>query len=119
MVVRSLHCAYLDPFGDKSGPAGMLAFEKSALAHGMLVWQGDGDALGKRLTVAAAPASAPAATEEGRAAWTRLWGSYGDRHAAADVAPAKPFEAAPWPLERLALPKKELAGADLWNNSAF
>ena len=119
MLVRSRECAFLDPFGDKSGPAGMLALEKSALAHGLLVWQGEGDAFGKRLTFAAEPASAPQDKEGGRAAWARLWGSYGDRHAAADApAPAKPFDAPPWPLDRLALPKpagadKHAAGADL------
>ena len=113
-VVRSRECAYLDPFGDKTDPPGMLAFEKSALAHGLLVWQGDGDAFGKRLTFPD--------KEGGRAAWTRLWGSYGDLRPAADVPPlAKPFEAPPWPLDRLALPKpkgpvgsdNQAAGADL------
>ncbi len=113
-VVRSRECAYLDPFGDKAAPPGMLASEKSALAHGLLVWQGDGDALGKRLTFP---------VKEGyRATWTRLWGSYGDLHPAADVPPpTKPFDATPWPLDRLALPKpkgpvgsdNQAAGADL------
>ncbi len=119
LVVRSRECAFLDPFGDKTGPAGMLALEMSALAHGLLVWLGVGEAFGKRLTFAGAPAAAPLDKEEGRPAWARLWGSYGDRHPAAD-APAlvKPFDAAPWPLERLALPKptgadKRPAGADL------
>ena len=114
MVVRSRECAYLDPFVDKTVPAAaVLASEKAALAHGLLVWQGDGDAFGKRLTFAGAD------KDEGRAAWTRLWGSYGDRHPAADApAFAKPFDAPPWPLERLALPKpagadKHAAGADL------
>jgi len=113
-VVRSRECAYLDPFGDKTAPPEMLASEKSALAHGLLVWQGDGDAFGKRLTFPD--------KEGGRAAWTRLWGSYGDRRPAADVPPlTKPFEAPPWPLDRLALSKpkgpmgsdKRAAGADL------
>jgi eukaryotic-like serine/threonine-protein kinase len=125
MVVRSRACAYLNPFAvvarspDRAttGPAGMLVFEKSALAHGLLVWQGESDALSKRLTFAAAPSSALPDKEEGRAAWTKLWGSSGDRRPADDVKPAKPFEAAPWALDRLALPKasspEKRIGADL------
>ncbi len=104
-VVRSRACAYLNPFPDKNGPAEMLVFEKSALAHGLLVWQGEGDAFGKRLTFAAASAWAMPDKDEGRAAWTRLWGSFGDRQPADDVKAAKPFDAAPWALDRLALPK--------------
>jgi hypothetical protein len=118
MVVRSRACAYLNTFADKRGqPGGMLVFEKSALAHGLLVWQGDSDALSKRLTFAAAPASALPAKEEGRGAWTRLWGSSGDRRPADDVKPAKPFDVTPWALDRLALPKpaspENRIGADL------
>ncbi len=113
-VVRSRECAYLDPFGDKTAPPEMLDSEKSALAHGLLVWQGDGDALGKRLTFPV--------KDGDRAAWTRLWGSYGDLHPAADVPPlTRPFETPPWPLDRLALPRpkgpvgsdNQAAGADL------
>ena len=121
-AVRSRDGAFLNPFADKSGPSGMIAFEKSALAHGLLVWQGDGDAFSKRLTFAAAPVSALPDKEGGaRPAWTRLWGSYGDDHPAADVTPAKPFDAPPWPLDRLALPKPKDARrrpAPTWRSSA-
>jgi len=102
MVVSSRECAFLDPFGEKAGPAGLLAYEKAALAHGLLVWQADGDAFGKRLTFGAAPVSALPDKDDVRAAWGRLWGSYGDRRPAADVPPGKPFDAFPWPLDRLA-----------------
>ncbi len=115
-VVRSRDCAFLNLFADKPGPSGMLTFEKSALAHGLLIWQGDGDAMSKRFTFAAAPVGALPDKESARPAWTRLWGSYGDDHPAADVTPAKLFDAPPWPLDRLALPKaKDGAppGADL------
>ncbi len=105
-VIRSRACAYVNPFAEKSvQAAGMLVFEKSALAHGLLVWQGESDAFGKRLTFAAAPFSALPDKEEGRAAWTRLWGSTGDRRPADDVKSPKPFDASPWALDRLALPK--------------
>jgi serine/threonine-protein kinase len=119
-VVRSQECAFLDPF-DKSGPSGMVVFEKSALAHGLLVWQGEGDAFAKRLTFAAAPAALGAPSpdhglggEEVRTAWTKMWGSYGDRQPAADVTLAKSFDAFPWALDRLAPPKldKHTPGAD-------
>jgi hypothetical protein len=118
LVIRSRACAYLNPFAEKSGQAaGMLVFEKLALAHGLLLWQGESDALSKRLTFAAAPASALPDKDEGRAAWTRLWGSTGDRRPADDVKPAKPFDASPWALDRLALPKPtspdKRIGADL------
>ena len=117
-VVRSRMCAYLSPFVQKNGrPAGMLTFEKSALAHGLLVWQGESDVIGKRLTFAATPSSALPDKDEGRAAWTRQWGSYGDHRPADDVKLAKPFDAPPWPLDRLALPKPtspdKRIGADL------
>jgi hypothetical protein len=117
-VVRSRACAYLNPFTEKSGQAaGMLVFEKSALAHGLLVWQGESDALSKRLTFAAAPASALADKDEGRTAWTRLCGSAGDRRPADDVKPGKLFDASPWALDRLALPRPtspdKRIGADL------
>ncbi len=127
-ALRSRNCAFLNPFPDKTGPSGMLIFERSALAHGLLVWQGDGDAFSKRLTFAAAPASAlpppsPDSVDKGegiRPAWARLWGSYGDDHPAADVTLPKPFDAAAWPLDRLALLKprdssadKHVPGADL------
>ncbi len=68
------------------------------------------------MTFAAAPASALPDKEEGRSVWTRLWGSYGDDHPAADVTLVKLFDAAPWPLDRLALPKSKEGmspGADL------
>jgi eukaryotic-like serine/threonine-protein kinase len=118
LVVRSRACAFLNPFAIKSGqPAGMVVFEKSALAHGLLVWQGDTDALSRRLTFAAAPSSSLPDKDEGRAAWTRLWGSTGDRRPADDVKPTKPFDAVPWALDRLALPKTsspdKRIGADL------
>ncbi|HVS37622.1 MAG TPA: protein kinase [Gemmataceae bacterium] len=118
-MVRSRDCAYLNPFSDKSGPSGMLCFEKSALAHGLLIWQGSNDAFSKRMAFAAAPATALPDKEESRAAWTRLWGSYGDDHAAADVWLPKLFDAPPWPLDRLALKppagssEKHAPGADL------
>ena len=126
-VVRSRYCAFLDPFSEKSSASGLLCFEKSALAHGLLVWQGDGDAFGKRLSFAAALALPPASAlldpldKEVRPAWTRLWGSYGDGHPAPDVTQPKLFDAAAWPLDRLALPKprdgsapdKNAPGADL------
>ena len=73
-VVRSHDCAFLNPFGDKGGPSGMLAYEKAALDHGLLVWQADGDAFGKRLTFAAGPAAALPDKEDVPPAWTRLWG---------------------------------------------
>jgi hypothetical protein len=117
-VIRSRACAYLNPFAEKNGQAaGMLVFEKSALAHGLLVWQGESDALSKRLTFAAAPTSALPDKEEGRTAWTRLCGSAGDRRPADDVKPAKPFDGSAWALDRLALPKPtspdKRVGADL------
>jgi eukaryotic-like serine/threonine-protein kinase len=113
MVVRSRECVYLAPFAEKTGPPGMLVFEKLALPHGLLVWQGEGDAFSKRLMFAAAPASALPDKEEGRPAWTRLWGSFGDRRPATDLALPKLIDAFPWALDRLALPKsKEPASLD-------
>ena len=78
---------------------------------------GVSDVIGKRLTFTAAPSSPLPDKEQGRAAWTRLWGSYGDPRPADDVSLAKPFDAFPCALDRLALPKPtspdKRIGADL------
>jgi serine/threonine-protein kinase len=120
-VVRSQDCAFLAPFAEKSIPSGMIAFEKTALAHGLLVWRGDGDVFDKRLTFAAAPLSSPPDKEELLPTWTRLWGSNGEGRPAAEATLNKTFTTVPWPLDRLALPKlrdddsadKRPPGADL------
>jgi len=112
-VVRARDCAFLAPFADKSGRSGMLAYDQAALAHGLFLWQGDGNAYDKRLHFAAAPAKAPPEQPQEESAWGRLWGSAGERHAA-DVTLPKPFDGDRWQgeLDRLALPKKGPAPPD-------
>ena len=122
VIVQSRSNAYLAPFSDGQGRAGLLRYEDHALHHGLLVWHGEGDAFDKRLTFAALPAHA-AVAEQPHTLWTSLWGSGGDHGAILDASffprtielaktadPEKPH------LEALALPtrprSKPLAGAD-------
>jgi serine/threonine-protein kinase len=106
VVVQTRDCAFLNPFAGSPNRAGLLLADGEALARGLLVWQGDGDALDKRLHFGAAVASAPEQPET-PAAWTRLWGPMGVRRPVLDLQPMRLFDADRWQLDRLAVRPRE------------
>lgn len=122
IVVQSHACAFLDPFGGEKREAGLLRYEGNALARGLLIWQGAGDAFDKRLLYAALPVKAEPTAQPHRQ-WTELWGSAGD-HAPLLDAPFStktitfdgPADPEKLHLEALALPShgksRPAAGAD-------
>jgi serine/threonine-protein kinase len=110
VLVQTLHCAFLNPFLDRPSRAGLLLCAGDALAHGLLVWQSDGDAYDRRLHFGAAAGAAPARAEPFDA-WARLWGSNGVRGPGHNVPLRATFDLKRWPLERLAVPGGR--GADL------
>jgi hypothetical protein len=119
VVVQSLNSAILNPFGEAASRPAVLQCDADSLARGLLVWQGDGDFLDKRIPFALAP---PAGlTGDGRnslAHWTQLWGTGGVRRPVSDMLTSKAFDGNSWTLERLAIAfpttsSKRKPGADL------
>jgi len=111
-VVQTRGCAFLNPFPGRPNRAGLLAYEGDALAHGLLVWQSEGDAYDRRLYFGAAPASALPAKPDPAEAWGRLWGTPGVRDPRW-LNLTRTLDGLCWPLERLTLPGGVTQGADL------
>jgi hypothetical protein len=80
-VVKANGNVFCDPFAGSTRQAGLVTFEGDALARGLLVWQGDGNAYDKGLRYGLVPADKPAETPQVYATWARRWGSAGDRQA--------------------------------------
>lgn len=117
-VIQTSHCAFMSPFPGASNKCGMLTYEATALAHGLLLWQSESDGYDRQLFFQAAPATALPDKPQGHAAWTALWGSSGDRLPLADLNVQKRFEGKNWDgqLDRLAfqMPRNRTApGANL------
>jgi hypothetical protein len=109
--VQTRHCAFLNPF--RVGKPGLLLYEGDALAHGLLMWQGEDDLFDRRLHFGAC-ASQPPERPQGLAPWLRLWGSASVRRPVADASLTRTLDAVPWALERLAMPPAQAGhGADL------
>jgi eukaryotic-like serine/threonine-protein kinase len=111
VVLQTLHCAFLNPFMDRPNRAGLLLAEGDALAHGLLVWQSDGDVYDRRLHYGAAAAGALPARAEPFDAWARLWGTNGVRGPGHNVPFRATLDLKRWPLDRLAVPGGR--GADI------
>jgi serine/threonine-protein kinase len=105
LIVQTRECALLNPFAGAPNPAGLLLYDGDALAHGLLVWQSDGDAFDKRLHFGAASMSQALPDKaEGHTVWSRLWGTAGIRRPVLDLALTQKFDNDRWQLERLAIP---------------
>jgi hypothetical protein len=104
VVLQTLHCAFLNPFVDRPNRAGLLLSEGDALAHGLLIWQSDGDTYDRRIVFGAATAGALPARAEPFDAWSRLWGSNGVRQPGNTIPRRATLDLKRWPLERLAVP---------------
>src|SRR5262249_6261383 len=97
-LVQTRECAFLNPFAAPGNRAVLLHFSGNALAHGLVVWQGEGDGFDKRLHFGAA-ATVPDQPET-HPAWTWLWGPQGERRPAGELLTGRGFDADRWPLDR-------------------
>jgi serine/threonine-protein kinase len=104
VLVQTLRCAFLNPFADRPNRAGLLLSVGDALAHGLLVWQSDGDVYDRRLFFGAVAVGTLPARPGPFDAWARLWGSNGVRGPTHNVPLRATFDLKRWPLERLAVP---------------
>jgi hypothetical protein len=112
ITLQSHACAFLNPFPGtegKPGLAGLLGYGGSALTHGVLVWQSEGDVYDKRLQYAAARdkgSGSATVAEATPQALTRLWGRVGNRQANHTLALSAilDFKASPRHLDTLMLP---------------
>jgi hypothetical protein len=118
ILVQSTRSAFLGAFLRTDKPC-LLAAEEQALAHGVVLWQGESDALDSRLSAGVSLVAGPTAP---LADWSRLWGPLGLAHPLTPLTMPdqrlegdKPLEGKPWPLERLLLPAalRKSAGANL------
>jgi hypothetical protein len=79
IVVRAKANVFVAPFGEgqkPTAPAALLIFEENALAHGLLVWQGDSNIYDKRLYAYAARANGMTPSwQPYYPYWIALWGS--------------------------------------------
>jgi serine/threonine-protein kinase len=114
VVVQTRESAFLNPFPPPSNRAGLFHFGGEALAHGLLVWQGEGNGFDKNLHFGAA-GTIPEKNED-LTGWMRLWGPQGERRPIAEILTGRAFEAERWPLDRLAVRLRDgskAPGADL------
>jgi hypothetical protein len=104
VVVQSQNCAFLNPFAEPATRPGLLQYEGEALSRGLLIWQGEGDFLDKRLAYGVAPASVPGPEAKNwQLQWTLLWGTVGVRKPAGEMLTSRGFDGNKWVLERLAI----------------
>jgi len=105
MIVQARSCLFLAPFSAGSGPSRLLSLEGKALAHGLVVWQGEANAYDRRLQLLGSLAEAPAIGAEPLATWKRLWGPAAERRTLTFELPATtPLELHRPQWECLALP---------------
>jgi len=97
IVLEPRFCAFLNPFADMAAPL-VLDANDGALARGLLLWQGGGNAFDWRLRYDVVPKSA------GAAGWARLWGRSWERRQALDVPFKQALDLAKPELDRLAVP---------------
>ena len=113
VLLRSRDCAWLSPFTSKPARSALLLEENAALARGGLIWHSERDALDNRWHVVAWSTTSFPETRESRAVWNQLLGSYGCRSPRPEVVGLRSIDGKPWAIERLALPGREAAGANL------
>jgi eukaryotic-like serine/threonine-protein kinase len=120
LLVQARSNVFFDPFtGPRRG--GLTRFDGAALAHGLAVWQGEGNVYDKQFSffIAASPEQAPGPAQP-YAPWSRTWGPFAERRALHLEPSARTLDLANLRLERLALPETfrarhrgALPGADL------
>jgi serine/threonine-protein kinase len=107
IVVQADNNLFLDPFLTKlPHQAALLHYEKAALAHGLLLWQGKDNGFDNRLLQYAAAAEESAPPSQGLRVWQSLWGEWGEQN-------ARPInlgklKTASFPLEKLQLERLAL-----------
>jgi serine/threonine-protein kinase len=85
-----------------SSKASLVLYDGEALAHGLVVWQSDGDSFDRRLWFGAAAADKPLPDKrEDHTSWLALWGTPGLRRAHLDVYVPTTLAADRWAPERL------------------
>lgn len=119
-IVQARSCAFLDPFEGGVHEAALVAFDGAALARGLLIWQGDNNGYDKRLPLYVTPTVRTGdRPREGYSAWSRVWGTAGDRGARVLDLTDRTFDLDKLPLATLELPASarakhpESLGADL------
>jgi serine/threonine protein kinase len=78
VAVRAEANVVLDPFTETPRQASLLRYHGQAVARGALLWQGQGNAYDQRLHAYAVPAEKESPAQPLQA-WTRLWGTPGER----------------------------------------
>ena len=82
-----------------------MVYDNEALAHGLLVWQGEANVYDKRFHYYAA-AEKPPEGKQSFAVWRRLWGTAGDRQPFFFTLPdPQLFDLGRPQLDRLAVPE--------------
>jgi serine/threonine-protein kinase len=94
IVLTARFSAFLNPFTGSPAAGTPLAAANGALARGLLLWQGVGNAFDKRL-----------GRGDGGAAWSKLWGRAWELRQALDVPLQETVDLDKPALERLALPQ--------------
>jgi hypothetical protein len=104
VIVQSQNCAFLNPFAEPANRPGLLRYDGEALSRGLLVWQGEGDFLDRRLAYGIAPATAAGAEAKNwQLQWSTVWGTPGVRKPAGEMLTSRGFDSNKWVLERLAI----------------
>jgi hypothetical protein len=101
--------AFLAPFADQPKAACMVRFDHDALFHGLLTWQGQGNAYDRRLRYFALSSERRLPeTPQSHSTWARLWGPQGDAQQVLEVPRLRDFVAEQSvfaQLDRLAMPQ--------------
>ncbi len=97
IVVQARFSAFLNPFSDAPG-ATLLVADGGALARGLVIWQGGGNAFDKRLAPDVMPKLA------GAPGWAKLWGRAWERRQALDLPLKSTIDLARPDLGRLTTP---------------
>lgn len=111
VVIQTHNCSFLNLFGRAARPS-LVLYDGEALAHGLLVWQGDGDAFDRRLWYGAVSTAAPLPDRlEEHSSWVALWGTPALRGAQLNLFLNRTLDADRWALDGLA--NLKVPGADL------
>jgi hypothetical protein len=95
IAVKAMSSLFLAPFDGPSPRSAFFLFEKDALPHGLMVWQGTGNGYDAQIKCCATSGSS--------ATWPRLWGPFAERESYPDLSPAGSLDLEHPQLDRLAL----------------